>query len=135
MEEHSRKSLSDILLKAGLVHKLVQAAWDHVLNTPMNWDTTSVGDCIEGFAEAKINNNKTCIAFPSTEPVSYFSIEGSRVGQAQFVPAKSILLVSSQHLVLCVTGNGFQKESCCELPENTSEGWVVWSSPSFSHSF
>lgn len=36
MEEHSRKSLSDILLKAGLVHKLVQAAWDHVLNTSMN---------------------------------------------------------------------------------------------------
>lgn len=83
----------------------------------------SVGDCVEGFAKAKINNNnKTCIAFPSTEPVSHFSIEGSQVGQAQFVPAKSILLVSSQHRVLCVTGNGFQKESCCELHENTSDG-------------
>lgn len=73
----------------------------------MNKDAMAVGDCLEGFAKAKVNNIRCLpLIYRASHPIR----EGSQAGRAQFTLDKSNLAVSSHFLVLYVPGNGFQKE-------------------------
>lgn len=90
-----------------------------VLIISVTEETLTVKDCAEGFAEAKVDNIHH---LPLIHRACCFILEGSQVDKAQFALEKFILAVPTQQLILYITGNGFQKESVCDLPENVSDG-------------
>lgn len=98
---------------------LLFSLFNGVLIISVTEETLTVKDCAEGFAEAKVDNIHH---LPLIHRACCFILEGSQVDKAQFALEKFILAVPTQQLILYITGNGFQKESVCDLPENVSDG-------------